>query len=165
MKKIMILLLAGLLWGCSQVKDTKIETYNVDMSLYQGITSTAVFKGIADKELFKAIKEDRSFIVYVGYPQCERCQQAVTLLNDIAIRNHATIYYLNVQNEKYPFDQQSQEQLAKLFKDHLKKDIQEIAEWPLVFSIVKGRIKNYQFGMHDDKQMIDSYGKIIVDVY
>lgn len=165
MRKILFLLLAGLLWGCTQASNAQIMTYSVDMSLYQGVTNSPIYKGIADKELFKAIREDRSLIVYVGYSQFESCQQAVALLDDSATKSHATIYYLNVQNEKYPFDQQGQEQLAKLFMDHLKEDISKITEWPLVFSIVKGKIKNYQFGMLDDKQLADSYDKIIADVY
>ena len=105
MKKLLILCLTLILLGCS--------TSSVKKKSVKGI------KEIQYTELKKLMKEDVSFMLYLGRPDCGDCQAFKPILEDYLNKHpNEGVYYLNIKAYRD----------ASLKKDATKEEIAEIQE-------------------------------------
>ena len=146
MKKILILMMF-LLCACSKELPQpeypyEIVSYKVDMSNYQGVSSTEHnFRLIRVSELFSCIDNGSSGIFYLGRENCHCCQQVVRYLNETAQELGVTVYYINAYDEVEPLsEKENYDKLYEYLYDILGEndDGEKVLLTPHVFSIING---------------------------
>ena len=161
MKKILILFLVLLIFGCSNNNNKpnypyEIQSEKVDMSAYNGVTSTNHnFRLIVPSELYKCIDNKSSGIFYLGRNNCNCCQTVCSYLNEVAQELDVTVYYIDVFNEKEPLTiKENQDQLYEYLYDilGLGEDGEKVLLTPHVFSVVNGEFYDSLI-CHDGMQM------------
>ena len=66
--------------------------------------------------------ESGTGVVYLGFPECQWCQQYVVYLNEVAkARGISTIYYYNIRQERTDNTEEYQ-RIVNLLKDYLEED-------------------------------------------
>lgn len=150
MKKILLVLLLTLsLCACTkkeekvELKFTNIESYDVDMSSYQGVSSTQhCFKGIAPSEIAKIVEEGGSAVIFMGFKGCHVCQESTKYLDEVAKELGVTIYYLNCTSELYPLKDKTYDDLIALLDPILNTNEEGVKTiyTPHLFTITNGKI-------------------------
>lgn len=105
MRKMSIALLSiFLLAGCTASSKTDKKPVELtteekaDMSSYtllQGDDHN--FKKTTMEEAMGMLENGESFVLYVGYPGCKYCQQAVPVMGELAKETNTVIYYVNIE--------------------------------------------------------------------
>jgi len=153
MKRLLVLLLIVLLLsGCQKEKPIKndfdIETYEVDMTYYSGVTSNNCFEGTSFEELKRCVEEKGSGIFYLGYIECPFCQSTVRYLDDVAMSLNVKVYYIDAYSDKYPFITNGNlDSFIELMYDYLpydEEDDRKVALTPHVFTIINGKVAQSQ---------------------
>lgn len=154
MKKIICLLLILIsLIACTPKPDTsiefKIETYECDMSGYEGLDATKhMFIGTTVKELQRTMNEKGYGVFVLSRTGCSHCQMVMQYLNEVAEELDIKIYYIDGQSDEYPIVGTEDFQiLYDLLYTTLPvgKDGKEI-QTPELFTIVDGLITSYKVG-------------------
>ena len=72
-----------------------------DMSGYATYDENADYHFIDSNidEFFDLIENDRTFVAYMGYQDCNMCNQAMPVLNEVAERNNTYVFYMNTSDE------------------------------------------------------------------
>lgn len=66
--------------------------------------------------------ESGTGVVYLGFPECQWCQQYVVYLNEVAkARGISTIYYYNIRQDRTDNTEEYQ-RIVNLLKDYLEED-------------------------------------------
>lgn len=146
MKKLFLVLVLLLsLFGCGnqnqELNYVDIEGYAVDMSGYNGVSSTGHnFVGITPDELIKVIDEGGSAIVFMGYTGCHVCQEVARYINEVAQELDVTVYYLNCTSEQYPLRDAAYDNVVESLNDILRTNESgdKTIYTPHVFSIING---------------------------
>ena len=177
MKKIFVLLLVLLLFsGCSKNDYSKLydlETYNCDMSSYEGLENVEhVFVGTTVSELKRLIDEKGYGVFAFSSKYCSHCQIAMQYLNEVAKELNVTMFYIDGTSQEYPIQNtDNYDILFDILYDTLNEgpDGKEI-QTPEIFSVIDGEIKDYQVGTtwngleYDDKDidnLKDVYRRIL----
>lgn len=173
-----LLIIILLLVGCTNSKDYSIpwgvETYDADMSYYEGLTKTNhMFLGTTVSELQRTINEKGYGVFVFSHKYCAHCQIAMRMLNDVAKELNVYIYYIDGYNDEYPIqDTENYDILFNILYDYLKED--ETGEkaffTPHLFTIIDGEIKDSYIGTtwtgleytsNDEMNLKDVYRKIL----
>ena len=119
----MILLSLLVLTGCSgrntieyPVLDGKIA----DMSEY-GIVS-AHFHVFSYELAVRYIEQGKTFIVFVGYPDCNFCRALVPYLDETCENKGMDVYYINAIPADGEIDEENRLKLVEYVKDHNSPD-------------------------------------------
>lgn len=168
MKKIIsILLLLFITLGCSEnpTYQYEIESYDVDMSQYEGVSSTNhMFRRIVVEELFNCIDNKSSGVFYLGRENCGCCQSTTRYLNEVAEELGVTIYYINPYDKDSPLVDDDSEIVCEECKERTDKlkeylyeildensDGEKVLQTPEVFSIVDGKFYGYMICMDSQR--------------
>lgn len=89
---IIVLLIVGLFTSSCQNEDRIMKDY-------PGVTDiNHIFKEVTVDEVLKKIKNEETFYLVMGFPECPWCQALMPVLNDVAKEyEDNTIYYLNIK--------------------------------------------------------------------
>lgn len=151
MKKILIiLLLMFILCSCKGREEVTEVNYtydiissNVDMSAYEGVSSTNHnFRLITVSELFNTIDQESSGIFYLGRANCGCCQRVCRYIDEVARELDVTVYYIDVYNENEPLtEKEVQDQLFEYLFEILGKDENgnKTLLTPHLFSVINGK--------------------------
>ena len=185
MKRIVFFLSVLLvLCGCNKKEEIPVPEYpyeitssRVDMSEYEGVTSTDHnFRLIRVEELFNTIDEKSSGVFYLGRTNCGCCQRVCRYLNEVAKELNVTVYYIDVYNEEEDLadDKQLQDKLFGYLYEILGTDGEgnRTLLTPQVFSVVNGEFYGSQICFDDHEldteptqtqieKFKDSYRKIM----
>ena len=72
----------------------------VDMSWYSLLKNNEGFRGITKETLIDSIGNSNvNAIIYMGYSDCENCQNAIKSIQQAALDNNQTVYYLDTEEE------------------------------------------------------------------
>ncbi|MDO4500239.1 MAG: lipoprotein [Erysipelotrichaceae bacterium] len=151
MKKIIYLLfILLLLSGCSKsLNKVDIETYEVDMSAYAGISyNDHMFKGTTVKELEKVMNEKGSGVFILSRVNCDHCQMVMQYLNDVAKELDVTVYYIDAISKEYPIlHTENYDILYNILYDYLNEggEGKEIMT-PHLITVVNGKIISSKIG-------------------
>ena len=158
MKKfILILMMFLLLCSCKEEKKEseipgytfEIESERIDMSGYEGVTSTKHnFRIVKLSEVFRTIDEGSSGIFYLGRTNCGCCQEITRILNEAAMELNVNVYYIDPYDEDY--DLVSDVEIRKKTMEYLydildpneegEKDLMT----PHVFTVINGHFGDSQ---------------------
>ena len=176
MKKLLILLIVFVLFGCSNADKVEytyeIQSEKVDMSAYKGVNSTNhQFRLITPSELFNCIDNKSSGVFYLGRDNCGCCQKICRYLNETASELGVTIYYIDVFNEKEPLTiKANQDKLYEYMNEILGIDDsgEKVLLTPHVFSVVNGKFYDSLIcydGLELDTNPSDQQIKLLKDKY
>ena len=158
MKKIIVIFLFLIIcFGCSNSVDVKypytIQSKNVDMSMYDGVTSTEhMFKSVTVQELFNTIDKKSSGVFYLGRDNCSCCQTCIQYLNEAAMDLGVTVYYINAYDEEMPVasDSETYNKLFEYLYDILDTvDGEKQLQTPTIFSVINGEIVDHLICLGD----------------
>lgn len=122
MKKLLIVLLAFLLIGCSKQIEYDYPTGEVaDMTGYNGLVSQQFYKCTVD-ELFELVEAKKTIVVYFGYDSCVWCNCLVPVLNEVSIEKEVPVYYINHHDTANYENIEGMEKVNELLKDFLSTD-------------------------------------------
>lgn len=152
MKKFLsILVILLILCGCSkdgnEINYTyEIQSYDVDMSCYDGVHSTDHnFRRITVDQLFNCIDNKSSGVFYLGRENCGCCQTCVQYLTKASKELGVTIYYLDVYDKDMPL---TEKEIVEKLRDYMSpilplndEGVKEL-QTPTVFSVVNGEFKD-----------------------
>lgn len=140
MKKTMIFILALLLVGCSVNTDKEKDkaaycddgeegvcsiTKSADMSSYENFTDKSnQFVKSNMKEMLTMFKEKKSGVVYLGYPDCPWCIEALPVMNEIAKAEETKISYVQTRDseKKLLYSEEEKKELIPYVEQYLNKD-------------------------------------------
>ena len=141
MKKVLILLIAIFLIGCSSSSVPK-----ADMSGYEGFEDADhVYIESVMKEVAEKMDKGETFAVYFGFSKCPWCVEAVPILNDVAKEYKANVLYVNTRkNEEWKsnIDIDDYDLFVEKFGDYVPLDENDIKHLytPHVFFIKGGEV-------------------------
>ena len=181
MKKILIVLLCLLLFSCSSNSSKtnttpeypyEIVSKQVDMSSYEGVSSTAHnFRAITVSELFNTIDNKSSGIFYLGRSNCGCCQTVCKYISQAATKAGVTVYYIDVYNQDEPLtDPELQDKLLKYMYEIANTDEnnEKVLLTPHVFSVVNGEFYGSQVcydNLELDYNPTDKQVEALINVY
>ena len=72
-----------------------------DMSHYKTYDENTEYRFIDSSidEFFELMEKKETFVTYIGYQDCNMCNQAMPILNEIAGNNDSYVYYINTNDE------------------------------------------------------------------
>ena len=155
MKKICIFLILLLaISGCKNKTPDfdsgfTIETYQCDMSAYDGMSSTNHhFLGTTVDELEKTLDEKGYGIFVLSYTTCPHCKVLMQYMEKAAEELDVYIYYLDAYSERYPI--MGTDDFDKLF-ELIKPVCEEVdgelgMQTPTLFTIIDGEFISYKIG-------------------
>jgi thiol-disulfide isomerase/thioredoxin len=158
MKKLFLcLLIVLLLCGCGSkrrkiVSKIDIATKKVDMSGYQGMSSTDhQFLEVDLYDVYEFIEKGGSGIFYLGYTNCHNCQDGVRYLNEVAKELGVTVYYINIDREDYHVssDRAVYDEVVEKLNPILgtDKDGKKGIFTPDVFQVIDGEFGDHHVGL------------------
>ncbi len=177
MKKLLVFLALIFLVSCSSdahLTQTVANSYDVDMSVYQGMDAyDHHFKGIAPEEFVKLYVEDKTGIFFFSSPSCEYCQKAVAKLETACVNLGVSVYYIDTDSNDYPFSEY-RSNIYDILYDKLPVDEQgkKALYIPLLFVMENGEIKNVHVGLTDkvydesedmQKELVAIYEDVMID--
>lgn len=159
MKKFLTVVML-LLFLCSCKKDKpeeteipeytfEIQSEKVDMSGYEGVTSTKHnFRLIKLSEVFRTIDEGSSGVFFLGRTNCGCCQEVTRILNEAAIESDVTIYYIDPYDEDFNLvsDTEVRERTLNYLYDILGENEEGSKDLmtPHVFTVINGHFGDSQ---------------------
>ena len=179
MKKLTILfVLLLILTGCKKTNALAvpfdIETYNTDVSYYEGLTNEdSMFLGTTIKEIKRTIDENGHGVFVIGFRECSHCQIAMQYLNQVAKELDVHVYYIDAMSKEYPIlDTEDFDIMNEILYDYYREDEDGTRELqtPHVFSIIDGKIsesyigtpwKGSNYNDDDINKLLDIYRKIL----
>ncbi len=91
---------------CSIEADCSDEEEIVaDMSEYEGVGEEHVFVSKEYPDLLEMIENKETAIVYIGRESCPFCYELVPVLNEVALENEVTVYYVNTRTNHSTSDE------------------------------------------------------------
>lgn len=152
------LLLTVSLFGCKSKTEEKIQSHieaatEADMVDYTELSNSDNFAEISYDTLASCVgNEEINAIIYMGYPSCENCQNAIKDIQDAAIAAEQTVYYFNVT--KAIDTDEDYDRIVDLLSPILKTDDENSDEYalytPHVFLIVDGELVQGHIGYTED---------------
>lgn len=133
--------------------DFSIETYQVDMSVYEGVNSIKhMFKGTTVKELEKTIKQKGYGVFVLSRTSCEHCQASMKYLNEVAEKLGVYVYYIDGESSRYPIvDTDDYDLLDTLLKPIEEKlDGELTLQTPHFFTVIRGEFVDSMVGVDFD---------------
>ena len=92
-----------------------IEYPNVNLD------SNNLYNYASENDIIEVLKS-KTGVVYLGFPECQWCQQYVVYLNEVAkARGISTIYYYNIRQDRTDNTEEYQ-RIVNLLKDYLEED-------------------------------------------
>ncbi|WP_075877265.1 TlpA family protein disulfide reductase [Merdibacter massiliensis] len=131
MKKIMILLIAIFMCGCSAQgndacpeKMLEQEGERADMSAYGTLTDQEhVFYEKTMEDVLSIFENKQSAIVYFGYVGCPWCAEAIPIMDEVAKAKGLTICYApTYDGEKYTLQGDIRNKIFSYLNDFLSED-------------------------------------------
>ena len=117
------------------------EEYNYDIPLEIVEDNTVSY---IDKENILSVIENKTGIVYFGYPSCPWCRNAVPILVETAVANQLPIYYFDLTQFTEADD--TYNSLLEIINKHLGTENQDYIDVPLVLTIQNGTILASRIG-------------------
>ena len=117
------------------------EEYNYDIPLEIVEDNTVSY---IDKENILSVIENKTGIVYFGYPSCPWCRNAVPILVETAVANQLPIYYFDLTQFTEVDD--TYNSLLEIINKHLGTENQDYIDVPLVLTIQNGTILASRIG-------------------
>ena len=121
---------------------------------YENVGENNVFV-YSDIDEIINILENETGIVYLGFPECQWCQQYVVYLNEVAkSRNISTIHYYNIKEDRAN-NSSNYLKLVDIVKEYLQKDEDGNPRIyvPAVIFVSNGNILGF-----DDETSLDTLG-------
>ena len=134
--------------GCTT--SNKIQGNPADMSGY-GVESTRFIETTFSN--FSEIKDNETFAIYFGYPECDSCLEATPILNGILEQKDDYIYYINVKNH----DLYDKETDSAILKEEVLKfyPASETFGVPLIMFYRSGSLKQVIQGMRNPSEEME----------
>lgn len=139
-RKILICAISVIMIGCTLVKK------KADMSGYTKLEEDHVFLKCDSTEFYKKLQNKETFVVYLGTPSCDTCQNMVIPINNVAKEKEIDVYYVctddneekNVQGIEY------YDEIVEAAKELLpyNNDGKQFLYTPSVFCVKDGEIKD-----------------------
>ncbi|MGL4336531.1 MAG: TlpA family protein disulfide reductase [Turicibacter sp.] len=136
-----------LLMGCSQPKEINVR----GLAEYTKLPSHHLIQTIDFTEA-KEIIADGSGIIFMSYPGCPWCQEAIAVVNEVAKELKINeVYYLNVKELKREETGINEyDELTSLLRDHLTIENGEPVMYvPDTYVIKNGEILGHHLGTTD----------------
>ncbi|MBQ4251679.1 MAG: hypothetical protein II704_01395 [Erysipelotrichaceae bacterium] len=118
MKKVMLGLLALLLiGGCSRIHTVDYpqpEGKRADMTAY-GLFSEH-FHEFSYQQAVELLERKGTYIVYIGYPDCNFCQALVPFIDKTCEEKKMDIYYINAYPQEGEIDTENRDKLVEYLK-------------------------------------------------
>ncbi|MBE6108775.1 MAG: hypothetical protein E7192_09115 [Erysipelotrichaceae bacterium] len=169
MKKIIVLILAVMLMGCTSAPGQENPDSSdspssgshgcdvlspcgddkADMSVYENfMDSDHVFVSTTMNEAVQAIENKQTFVLYAGFSTCPWCLEAMPILNEVAKEFDASVSYINTrpdhtrESELRKFDNPEYVQFVEAMSEVLSENEegQKHMYVPFVFFIKEGEI-------------------------
>ncbi len=171
MKKVVIgiIIVLGIIFAIFLINIKESSEFSKN---YKDVPRKNVYKKVDAKELVNII-ENKTGIIYLGFPTCPWCKQLVPLLDKAAKYNNVqNVYYVdnfyNMRPDKTNKQENKQEynKLVKLLgkeivEEKTKDNPYDIIRVPLVLFVKNGKIIDYHEGTyegHELKEKIDKKG-------
>lgn len=166
---LLFILIFGVLLFYIYINNTDSNHFS---KLYKGVGKDNVYKKISAKNAVDLI-ENKTGIIYIGYPKCPWCQKLVPILNEVAIEDEVeNIYYIDnfydmrPDKNENPKNEKEYDKLVSLLGDEIVEMKLEESEFniirvPLVLFVKNGKILDYHIGTyegHNLKEKIDKDG-------
>lgn len=188
MKKLIMISMVSLMLvsGCStSMKEPSNKDRNVcsvecdtaDMGEYETFKEkNHVFLEINFQQGIKLL-EDKTFsgIIYVGYPACPWCIEAVPIMNNVAKSFALPIYYINKKSDVNIADEEGLKKLTNMLDKAYGLEVKEKTNEPTLFVpevlvVKKGVIESHYMGTvegHDsaDREMNKDEIKLLESIY
>ena len=156
MKKILAILLAVLMvavTGCDQNEEIKyidITAKNVDMSAYEGMSSTDHhFLAVTPTEVLRQIEEGGSGIFVVSWKDCINCQHSMRYIEEAAAKLDVTVYYMDCYDASDPLMDKLDEFIEVLSPILDERDGEKVVLTPEVFQLINGEFGDYLIGAYE----------------
>lgn len=149
-----------MLTGCATKKEeAKIMSHidgaiTVDMSDYSSLQSNEGFMAITATQLVNSIGDENvNAIIYVGFKECDNCQNAIADIQSAAIATEQTVYYLDCDTQleldsDYDMVYEALKPILISYNEEDPDDVQIYT--PHVFKIEKGELVQGHVGYTED---------------
>lgn len=191
-KILLPLLMVGMLVGCSAKtpEDNNKETSNsgacgeeagcalmdpADMDSYESFTNANhIFQKSEMETILTLLREKKSGVVYMGYPKCPWCVEAVPILDEVANAKDKVIYYVETRDaeKNLLYTDEEKAEFITYAEEYLDKDDEgNYAIFvPFVFVIKDGVIESGNIGTvdsHDahERKMNDEEKAQLKEIY
>ena len=176
MKKLLVILLL-ILCACSNNSNKpsypyEVKTEKVDMSAYDGVSSTQHnFMKTKVSELFKCFEEKSSGIFYIGRTNCNCCQTVTKYVSQKASDLGVTVYYIDAFDPEEPLtEKETYNKLVEYLSDYLPEDEngKKSLLTPHLFTLINGNIVGSQIchdGIEFNKPETEQQVKNLLDIY
>ncbi len=166
-----------LLTGCSSEEvtstsnDVTIASETADLTDY-GLEASEYIQKITPRAFLEFISEEGSGVFFMSSSSCEYCIIAMDLLVQAAEETGVIVYYIDVDDQYYPFSEFSEEIVAFLDSvlEHADDGTVEVY-LPHLFTVVNGEVAESHIGLmsygyngsSDDDSIIEIYSDILTD--
>ena len=147
-------------------KDFEIYTYNYDFQFYGFDNDDISLKASTVSALKSVLDNSKTAIFTISSPTCLSCKNALTFINDVAIKHNLTIYNIDPYSSDYPvFDTEDYDVLLSLL-DVIGINGDVDFELPIVLIINKGNIDVHLIGFDHTNgltydQNLDIFDKLL----
>lgn len=127
---------------------------SADMSEYDGFDDKHnAFVEISMDEAIEMYQNKQTGIIYFGFPNCPWCLEAIPLLNEVALKHEAIVYYVRTRDKDHNllYDDEDKKLLFPYMEDFLdRNDEGELHLFvPFVVAIKDGITLNAHLGTLD----------------
>ncbi len=159
----------AILCGCQTKEEKKLEVCDIDcdeadMTGYEGFTNEdGVFLDISMEDAVQMIEEKQTFVLYLGFSTCGWCIDVTPILNDVALEQGISVYYIDVKKEGEDIRTKDNEAYVKLenyVRNYFTDDEDKIYV-PAVIGVDHGMISNYHVGTVEGH---DAYERELTEV-
>lgn len=160
--------------GCGEESQCSLEDPN-DTDDYETLMNANETFIVSDMEsVLNLFREKKDGIVYMGFPKCPWCVEAVPVLDKVAKENNKNILYVRTRDDEKNLlytDEEKQEMISYSEKYLEKNDEGEYHIFvPFVFVVEKGEIvsaHNSTVDGHDahERKMTEEEGKQLKEIY
>ena len=114
MKKMLTVLLVLLICGCSRIKTVDYpqpQGKRADMTAY-GLFSEH-FHEFTYKQAVEMLEAGGTYIVYIGYPECNFCKALVPFIDKVCEEKKMDIYYIDAYPTEGEIDTENRDKLVE----------------------------------------------------
>lgn len=152
--KFLMIIICLLLTGCgdkkvdnlSDISKFKDEYENSTSSIKMDIDESVKLTYLNDSEAIDFL-ENKTGIIYFGFPNCPWCRNIVPVLLSLAKDNNVTVYYFNPSDLRKNNDE-NYEIIKNILDEYLEKNEngQKVLYVPDVYFVKDGNIKGHYLG-------------------
>lgn len=172
-----VVLAMVLMTGCSSeepestTSDVTITSETADLTDYS-LEASEYIQKITPRAFLEFVSAEGSGAFFMSTSSCEYCLIAMDLLVQAAEETGITVYYIDVDDQYYPFSEFSEEIVAFLDSVLVHSDDGSVEVYlPHLFTVVNGEVAKSHIGLmsygyngsSDDDDIIEIYSEILTD--